>query len=238
MNSLLLLLIVTPLINACIDLTSFITDETAENLELVAAGGNLSSINPLYFDVGRQQVNPNTPLTFCLNGLRIPTKVGNNVCNGSQQCFLAVGMKANDNGMNMNLDDCTSFDRGIAPCYNCLCQGLEWVAPPGAADNETISNACGLSSPDRWGITCTDKENGRNVNDTFATVHITACPDLGGLNDCNVCSGGTLPAFQVAVQWLSESCVIAGWPSAAWRITYSCMSVWGIVSTSLFMMLI
>jgi hypothetical protein len=122
-------LIGTPLIHApCLDLTPFITDATADNLKIVsAAGGNLSSNLPLYFDVGRQQVSPNTPLTFCLNGLPIPRMVGSTLCNTlstPQQCFLAVGTKANDDGSGAYLDYCASSDilltftfLGISICF-------------------------------------------------------------------------------------------------------------------------
>jgi hypothetical protein len=240
---LLFLLIGTPLIHApCLDLTPFITDATADNLKIVsAAGGNLSSNLPLYFDVGRQQVSPNTPLTFCLNGLPIPTMVGSTLCNTlstPQQCFLAVGTKANDDGSSADLDYCASSDGDIGACYDCLCQGLDWTTSASGANNETISNACGFGSPPEWGTTCLETDNGRNVNDSFATVHITVCPNISEVNDCTVCgSGGILPAFQVAVQWLSENCVTAGWPtSTAWRTSFSWSSFVGILSTSMIIM--
>jgi hypothetical protein len=236
---LLFLLIGMPLIHACLDLTPFITDATADNLKIVLAGGNLSSNLPLYFDVGRQQVSPNTPLTFCLNGLRIPTMVGSTLCNtlSTQQCFLAVGTKANDDG-GSDLDYCASSDGDIAPCYSCLCQGLDWTTSASGADNETISDVCGFGSQTEWGTTCLETDNGRNDNDSFATVHITACPNISGVNDCTVCgSGGILPAFQVVVQWLSENCLTAGWPtSTAWRTSFIWSSFVGILFTSLIMM--
>lgn len=210
----------SPSLASCVDLTTLITDETAGNLQQVTGGGNVSANVPLYFDVGRQQIDAVASETiFCLDDLKIPFMVGENVCADGSSCWLAVGMKAND-----------------VNAMDCVCSGLEWT--DGGPVEDTIINGCGLSSPDQWGTTCTDTENGRNnPNEEYATVHITVCPAISGLSDCPVCSGGILPAFQVAVQWLPANCVSIGWPtSSSVHVRPSLIGAFG-VSTLLLLLL-
>lgn len=224
---------------ACVDLTPFLTDSTAGNMEQVAGGGNVSDNVPLYFDIGRQQIENETPLTFCLNGLKIPTMVGENTCDEGQSCWLAVGYKANDvNGDGLNLDYCESEERGIAPCYECLCGGLDWNDGGSTNDEIIIGYVCGLSWPDKWGVSCTDTENSRgNPEDNpFASIYITVCPaNFSEISGCTYCSGGTLPAFQVAVQWLPKNCVTNGWPSSS---EHSSLFGAFVLSTSLLFLLL
>eukprot|EP00567_Pseudictyota_dubia_P014012 CAMPEP_0197434320 /NCGR_PEP_ID=MMETSP1175-20131217/2071_1 /TAXON_ID=1003142 /ORGANISM="Triceratium dubium, Strain CCMP147" /LENGTH=255 /DNA_ID=CAMNT_0042962997 /DNA_START=210 /DNA_END=977 /DNA_ORIENTATION=- len=196
---------------SCDSLVNYVNAGSQENLETFLGGGDIPADVPVFLTIPRTEIDaPNSQYKLCLEDILIPTSVGGNECNETSQCWLAIGIHTGNNLDPEDIQYCKSSDpyTGAGPCFNCVCQGSDMGAgsvPP----NRTLSDGCGVSAQDDWGVSCTDAMNGR-MNDAskmtlsnYSTVQVNICPETG--DDCGVCEGGGYQAqFLVGLTWINN----------------------------------
>ena len=194
----------------CIDLTPFASNP--EDLSILTGGGAIPEYAPVFFDIPAQFMTGEA--RYCLENITIPESVGINDCSDPQECWLAVGRLANKDTDPRSTESCINSEDEIQGCYSCTCSGSSMDS--GIATRLEY-DGCGLSSDERWGISCGDVTNGRlalgedgYVPSNFSHVQVPVCPE--GFDYCNGCQGGMHPSFTVrpyrrAIWFLLLSCV-------------------------------
>jgi hypothetical protein len=188
----------------CIDLTPYADDE--DKLANLMGGGIIDNDQDVIFEIdGGFAVNGET--VFCLENIKIPDQVGDNVCSpsgSSGNCQLVVGVKSMASSSEKKYCD-ESFGND-ASCYECTCNGAKMN---NGTASEATSGGCGLSDINSWGNSCHDVTNGRisgydfddsgdmtRLYSDYAVAHVSICPD--SFNRCGFCQGaGTMPSFKV-----------------------------------------
>jgi len=231
----------------CTPLTSYLAPDSEDELERFLGGGDVPNDVPVFFDIPRMEISFASPqIKFCIGDIPIPKSVGGTACNEWNKCWLVIGTHTEKNLNPDDIEYCESSDkyRGTAPCYECVCSGAE-LSTGSVADNVTVTDACGLSSQDRWGAVCPDVQNGRMVfpydgsypdsYSNYTTVQINIC---GGISDlCSICrSGGHHPQFQVGLQWtkVAEQC----FEEPPFNAGYASTMIWSIKALSVFTMFV
>jgi hypothetical protein len=185
----------------CLDLTPYAS--SPDDLEALTGGGEVYDFSPVFFDIPSDFVTGDA--MYCLENITIPSRVGWNECNESQQCWLTVGLHAKDdqNDEEIATSSCTDSEGVTSDCYACFCTGLSMSS---GSSEHTLSAECGLRDDSEWGsITCTDVAKGRYENlvdnvriaSNSSTVHISICPETS--SSCNVCQGGLHPSVKVSI---------------------------------------
>lgn len=182
----------------CIDLTPFVDDH--HDMSVLAGGGSVPDDGPAIFHIPSTFISGE--MVYCLENIPIPDMVGSNKCQDSDQCWLAVGLLADDESDQDDraINSCKDSVTGdTGNCYNCACTGTSMST---GSLSRLQRNACGLSSDSSWGVSCTEANNGRIdwINDkpnpsNVSTVHVSVC--AGSQSTCYVCAGGLHPSFKV-----------------------------------------
>jgi hypothetical protein len=178
----------------CFDLAPYAINP--EYLSILTGGGDVPNDAAVYFEFPSTFVEGE--VIYCLKDILIPSTVGGNLCNDSEECWLAVGNRA-------------AATRGVSAAqYNCLCSGSDMN--PSTFSAGSLSDTCGLQNEDLWELTCRDAKSGGNyiseeglsVASNYSSAYISICPESS--QNCGVCQdgGGLHPSFVVGVQWVSN----------------------------------
>ena len=157
-----------------------------EALDVFISGGDLVDNNPVILVVPRSTA----PFTICLDNIKIPDSVSGMPCNAMvSNCYLLLGIRAVDDDRTSECAD----DANIAPCYNCVCQGVDFGS---GVNSDYISDACGIEDAQKWATTCPNSNNNRG-NSTLASAQFSVCGGAPSDAACNVCPGESQAPFQV-----------------------------------------
>jgi hypothetical protein len=134
----------------CLNLTPYAS--SPDDLEALTGGGEVYDLAPVFFDISLNFVTEDE--VYCLENITIPSRVGWNECNESQQCWLTVGLhvKDDENCEKIATSSCTDSEGVTSDCYSCFCTGLSMSS---GSSEQTLSTECGLQDDSEWGsITC------------------------------------------------------------------------------------